>query len=150
MTDADRTLVAAALLSAVAAAVWARHVRALDPAGPARRVAELHTAGVLAVLTATLGGAALGLGYSRLSPAVATSSLAFGLGYVILGAVLLRLEPPDALRLGALALGAAALTVGVQVVRAIAFDAAMPPPVLRGIALYAGYIGGICWLVRRT
>ena len=98
MTDADRTLLVAAWLSAAAATLWARHIRGLDPNEPARRVAELHTANGLAILTAALGGAALGLGGTRLAPAVSAASVAFGLGFVLLGGMLLRLEPREALQ----------------------------------------------------
>lgn len=150
MTDADRTLAVAAVLSALAAAAWARRVRALDPAEPARRIAELRTANGQALLVAALGAAGLGFGYDSAAPALAVAAVAAGLAYVILGAVLLHLDPADGLRLGALALLSVTLAAGILTFRAGALGAApMLRPVHLGLALYAGYMGAICLLVRR-
>lgn len=150
MTDADRTLVVAAALSAMSAAAWAWRVRGLDPSGPARRVAELRTANGAALLVAALGAAGLAFGYDSATPSLAAAAVAGGLACLILGAVLLHLEPAVSLRLGAFALLSVTLAAGIVTVRAGAAGAApMLRPVHIGMALYAGYMGALCVFVRR-
>ena len=125
-------------------------LRALDPSEPARRIAELRTANGLALVVAALGGAAIGFGYDSASPALAVASVAAGLAYLILGGVLLHLDPTDGLRVGALALLTLTLAAGILTFRAGVLGATPAlRPVHLGIALYAGYIGAICLLVRR-
>lgn len=147
MTDTARVLLTAAVLSATAAAFFARRLGHLE-AQPARLVGELRLAQCAAVLLAAAGGIPAGLATAGSAVPAAHLDVAFGIAFVALAVVILQREPRQALLLAATGFLVHALLNLAHRPGWLSPDLA-PRWYWIGGASYDACLAAICYLARR-
>lgn len=148
MTDAARTLLVAASLSATAATMFVARLRRIDPDSPARRIGELRAANAAALVLAATGASTIG--FSIANAGASTAALEMALAFLFVGAAGLMFfrDPREALLIAALALLAHAAVDLSHRAGWLSTDL-IPRWYLVGCAVYDGYVAAICFLARR-
>ncbi|MEO7193023.1 MAG: hypothetical protein ABI051_18400 [Vicinamibacterales bacterium] len=148
MTDTDRVLLTAAVLSSLAVATFAWKVLRTDVGDPDRLIGELRLSQWGAALLAGVAGVPVGL--ALLSPLAATAGLEAALGVIIIGAagLILQRDPRDAL---ALVAGGFILHALIDLAHRpgwLSQDLA-PHSYVAGCATYNVCLAALCFAVRR-
>ena len=148
MADTARVLLTASVLSALAMAVVAWRITRIDPAHPDRLIGELRLAQLGAVLLALTGGIWLGLALGHEHDLTAGLDASLGIVFAIVSAIILLLEPRQALLVLALAFASHALVDIGHRPGWLSMTVA-PRWFIVGCALYDVFIAALCFWARR-
>ena len=148
MTDTARVLLIGGVLSALAMAIVAWRITRIDPTHPDRLIGELRLAQLGAILLALTGGTWLGLAIGHEGELFAGLDASLGIVVAILGAMVLLLEPRQALLVLALAFAAHAV-VDIGHRPGWLSPAVAPRWFIVGCALYDVFIAALCFWARR-
>ena len=148
MTDTARVLLTGGVLSALAMAIVAFRLTRIDPSHPDRLVGELRLAQLGSVLLALTGGVWVGLAIAHERELFAGLDASLGIAYTIVSAMVLLLDPRQALLVLALAFAShAVVDIGH---RPDWLSAAVAPRwFIVGCALYDVFIAALCFWARR-
>jgi hypothetical protein len=148
VTDTARVLLTGGVLSALAMAVVAWRLTRTDPSHPNRLIGELRLAQLGAILLALTGGIWLGLAIAHDRELFAGLDASLGIIFAIVAAMVLLLEPRQALLVLALAFaGHAVVDIGH---RPDWLSVAVAPRwFIVGCALYDVFIAALCFWARR-
>jgi len=147
VTDTARVLLTAGVTSASAFGAFAWHLTRSETA-PERIVGQLRLAQLAAILLVAVGGLSVGLAVASDTIQTGTIDLTAGVGFAILGGVILRLEPRDGLLVAA---GAFVLQALVDLAHRpgwLSTDLA-PRWYIIGSATYDVYLAAVCYWARR-
>lgn len=148
MTDTARVLMTVALLAASATGFFTWKILQLEPSGPQRLVALLRLAQWCALLLAASGAVSIGLAVAHEAMPLGTIEVTAGVGFVMLGGLVLNREPREALLIAAGGFVAHALVDIAH--RPGMLDPSLAPRWFAvGCAVFNLYVAALCYWARR-